>query len=183
MADQKSPKTVEVNLLPSDDLEGRPGGKFLLWALSWGKRIVIITEAVVILAFLSRFWLDTVVADLSEQITTKKNVIVASANFESKFRQTATRIEGAKTIENQGSLLVILDKVRALIPPNVVILQMNLQGTDVSFVGESDEPSLAILVSAFKNSPSFSNLTVSKISKVSQSLTIAFSIKAKYVWP
>ncbi len=183
MAAQKRGATVEVNLLPSDDLEGRPGGKFLLWALTWGKRIVIITEAVVILAFLSRFWLDTVVADLSEQITAKKNVIVASANFEEKFRRTATRIEEAKAIESQGSVLVVLDKVRTLIPANVGILQMNVGSTDVSFVGESDESSLAILVSSFKNSPKFTDLAVNKITKTGQSQTITFSVKTKYVWP
>ncbi len=183
MAEAKSTKTVEVNLLPSDDLEGRPGGKFLMWALSWGKRIVIFTEAVVILAFLSRFWLDTVVADLTEQIGSKKNVIVASANFEKKFRSTAARIEEIKAIDNQGSLVVILDKAKALIPANVSIGDMTLTGNEVSFHGESSEAGLAILVSSFKNSPNFTDLTVDKITKVSPSTTIEFSIKAKYVWP
>lgn len=182
MATLKSPKTVEVNLLPSDDLEGRPGGKFLKWALSWGKRIVITVEAVVILAFLSRFWLDTTVADLTEQITQKKNVLDASANFEKKFRATQMRIDQAKKIEKQVSLLSVLDKARALIPTTVTVSAIALTNSQVSLTGVADEQSLALLVSAFKKSADFTDLTVEKISKVGQGATIDFSMKATYVW-
>lgn len=182
MAIKKSPKTVEVNLLPSDNLEGRPGGKFLTWALSWGKRIVITVEAIVILAFLSRFWLDTVVADLSEQINNKKNVVVASSNFEKKFRATQQRIEEAKKIEKQVSLLSVLDKARALFPATVTVSSIALTNSQVALSAAADEGSLALLVSAFKKSADFTDLTVEKISKVGQGATIDFSMKATYIW-
>ncbi|MBI4099871.1 PilN domain-containing protein [Candidatus Microgenomates bacterium] len=141
------------------------------------------TEAIVILAFLSRFWLDTIVADLTEQITSQKNIVAASANFESKFRSTAKRIDEAKAIEKQGSLLVILERTQNLIPKNVSVSSMSLTGNEVNFRGGSDESALAVLVTAFKNSPNFSDLSVDKITKVSPSQTVDFSIKAKYVWP
>lgn len=181
MADKKNSTSVEINLLPGDDFEGRPGGKFLKWALTWGKRIVILTEAVVILAFLSRFWLDTIVADQAEQITQKKNVIVASANFEKIFRAAVERINKVGAIDNQVSLLSVLDKAKALVPSKVAVTQMTVSATDVSLSGQSDEQSLALLVSAFRSSPNFSDLTVEKISKTNPSVVVDFSMKAKYL--
>lgn len=174
-------KTVEVNLLPGEDLEERPGGKFLKWALSWGKRIVIVTEGIVILAFLSRFWLDTTVADLAEQITSKKNIVAASANFEAKFRNTPERITKAKEINSQVSVITILDRTRTLIPPRVTVSQMIVNGTGVSFSGTADEQSLALLVTAFRKSADFTDLTVERITKTSPSMTIDFSMRATFV--
>lgn len=174
-------KTVDVNLMPGEDLEERPGGKFLKWALSWGKRIVIVTEGIVILAFLSRFWLDTTVADLGEQIISKKNIVEASANFESKFRSTTERITKAKQIDSQVSPLTILDQTRALVPTRVVVTQMAVSGSGVNFSGTADEQSLALLVTAFRKSADFTDLTVERITKTSPSLTIDFSMRATFV--
>ncbi|MBI4099564.1 hypothetical protein HY440_01005 [Candidatus Microgenomates bacterium] len=180
MVTAKSPKTVEVNLLPGEDLETRPGGKFLKWALSWGKRIVIITEGIVILAFLSRFWLDTTVADLTEKITSKKGAVEASAKFEKTFRQTTERIEKAGRIEQETSLLAVYDKARTLIPNGITISQMAVTTKGLTLTGTGTETSLAVLVAAFRKSPSFDDLTIDKITKVSPSETIDFSMKASY---
>ncbi len=167
--------------MPGDDLEGRPGGKFLKWALSWGKRIVIVTEAIVILAFLSRFWLDTTAADLAEKITVKKNVITASANFEQKFRSLSKRVSEASVIEKQVSPIEVLDKVNAMVPKNATITQLSLSATGVNMSGTSDEQSLALLVTAFRNSPDFTDLYVDKITKTSPSQLIDFAMRATYI--
>lgn len=167
--------------MPGEDLEERPGGKFLKWALSWGKRIVIATEGIVILAFLSRFWLDTTVADLGEQIISKKNVVEASANFESKFRSTTDRIAKAKQIESQISGLTILDQAESLVPSRVAISQITVSGSGISFSGTADEQSLALLVTAFRKSPDFTDLTVERVTQTSPSITIDFSMRATYV--
>lgn len=167
-------------MLPGDEYEGRPGGKFLRWALTWGKRIVILTEAIVIVAFLSRFWLDTIVADQAEQIGAKKNVIEASASFERTFRETVMRIKRVEAIDKQTSPLTILNKARGLIAQGVTVSQMTLTATDITLSGQGDERSLALFVSAFRNSADFSDLTVEKIGKTSPSIVIDFSMKAKY---
>lgn len=179
----KTPKSVEVNLLPGEDLETRPGGKFLKWALSWGKRIVIVTEGIVILAFLSRFWFDTVLADLTEQITTKKNVVAASANFEGKFREAAKRISDATANEKGPSVLTVYDKTWLLIPPEVTISQMAITSAGINLTGESSELPLAVLVANFRKSPNFTDLIVERLAKGAASETVTFSMKANYVWP
>src|SRR3990167_2313941 len=59
-------QTSTVNLLPADRFEFSPLGRFLIWALSTGRLIVVLTELVVIGAFLSRFWFDRKLSDLRQ---------------------------------------------------------------------------------------------------------------------
>lgn len=181
METKNAPKTVEVNLLPGDDLEGRPGGKFLKWALSWGKRIVIATEAIVIAAFLSRFWLDATVADLGDRIADRKSIIEGSANFEKKFRTTTEQIAAVKGLETYVSPLVAFDRASGLIPEKIVITSILLGPKEIRISGSGGEQSLALLVKMFSKSPDFSDLTVEKVSKVSSQLSIDFSMQAAYV--
>lgn len=181
MATRESPKTVEISLMPGEDLETRPGGKFLKWALSWGKRIVIVTEAIVILAFLSRFFLDATVDDLNEKITQQKNAVLAEADFEKKFLATVERINKAEEVEKQTPLTSVLKAVNTLIPDNVTVSQMVLENDAVSFSGSTDEQSLVLLVGAFRNSSKFSDLVVTRVTKNSSSQAVEFSLTTKFI--
>ncbi len=172
---------VEVNLMPGDDLEGKVGGKFLAWALSWGKKIVISTEAIVILAFLSRFWLDTTVADLSEKINQKKAIVEATASFETRFRSVSDRIKNVDQIDRQRSLLLALDKSRALIPSGAIIDRIASADQRISISGSADSSTLAVLVSNFKDSADFTDLTVAQLTKTGQAPLIDFSMDVMYI--
>lgn len=172
--------TPEVNLLPGDELENKPQGKFLKWALTWGKRIVVMTELVVILAFLSRFWLDTTVADLNDEIARKKAVVQASAEFEKTFRAVSNRVEKSVVIEKSLSSLTVYDKARALIPVSILLNQITIDKRDVTFNGSAEERSLSELVSAFKDSPDFTNVSVERIARKGTVTTVDFALRATY---
>ena len=58
----------DINLLPREEFEQKTVGRFLIWALTVGRWIVIVTELIVITAFLSRFKLDRDLANLYEKI-------------------------------------------------------------------------------------------------------------------
>jgi len=64
-----------INLLPPSEFEQSFWGKFLKWAVTAGRYVTILTELVVILAFLFRFKLDTEVADLGTRIEGQKNFL------------------------------------------------------------------------------------------------------------
>ncbi|MBI3559140.1 hypothetical protein HY085_01975 [Candidatus Gottesmanbacteria bacterium] len=170
--------TPEINLLSGD---GGVGGKFLRWALTWGKRIVILTELVVILAFLSRFYLDTKAADLSEKINQKKAIVLASAEFEKKFRAAVAKIDKAKAIENKISLMTVYDAAKTLIPADIAVDQISISDLTVSFTGKRDDPALAKLVAGFTGSKNFKDISVDRVSKTgSASGGLDFSFKATY---
>lgn len=173
--------TPEINLASSSDPADRPGGRFLTWALSWGKKIVILTELVVLLAFLSRFWLDSTVADLAEKIEQKKAVVLASAEFERQFRSLASRTDQAKQIEKMPSPVAVYDEVKARLPAGAAIGQKNFAGQTVSFAGSSNETVLAELVSAFRDQPGFGDVTVEKVAKKGSSLSVDFALRATYL--
>lgn len=182
MAEGKNP-TPDINLLPGDDLENKAGGKFLKWALSWGKRIVVFTELIVILAFLSRFWLDTTVANNNDKITQKKNVVVASSNFEANFRKIADKVSKAQSLENSVSALTVYDEAKKLIPLGIDLNQLSVNGDKVSFTGTADEPTLAKLIDAFKNSASFGDVSVERIARKGVVITDSFALSATYAKP
>lgn len=173
----------EINLVPGDDLEGRPGGMFLKWALTWGKRIVIITELVVILAFLSRFWLDTEVANNSEKIDQKKLIILSQSDFETKFRFVFDRVTKAKAIEETTSPLTVYKQALALIPPAISVDQITATNHSVNFSGNTDEVSLGKVIDHFKNSPNFSDVSVDRVAKSTPSVNVNFALRANYVTP
>ncbi len=180
MPETKFP-TPEVNLLAGDEFEDQTQGKFLRWALTWGKRIVVLTELVVILAFLSRFWLDTTVADLNDKIIQKKAIVSSSVESENRFRVLSARVDRATKIEDSVSVLGIYDQMQALIPQNVIISQLNVSTKQVSLGGLCDETTLAQLVTAFRGSKNFSDINIDKISKNTTDTGVEFTLKALYV--
>lgn len=179
MPEEKFP-TPEVNLLSEDELSGGNQGKFIQWALTWGRRIVVLTELVVILAFLSRFWLDTTVANLADTIEQKRAVVLSLADFEQKYRAVLNLVGEAQKIENGTPVLAVYDQTTALIPNGVVLEQMNVNGAKVSFNGTCTEPVLFGLVDNFRQSASFSAVTVERIATGEKGPTIDFSFGAEY---
>mgnify|MGYP001577796589 FL=1 len=64
-----------INLLPRDAFESSTLGVILSWALVFGKWAVILTQLVVMGAFLYRFSLDRNLTDLRKSIASNASVI------------------------------------------------------------------------------------------------------------
>ena len=173
--------TPDVNLLPEDDLESRPGGKFLKWALSWGKKIVVLTELLVVLAFLSRFKLDSDVANFSEEIDRRRTIIIPSSDFEKQFLFIQDRIKKAKIITTSPSLVTVYDKMTALIPSGIIISTTSLTPTTLSVQGKGEDSLLTTMVTAFKGSSDFDEVTLETVSKSSADPLVKFTLTATYI--
>jgi len=76
----------EISLLPQQEDLNSPAARFLRWATTVGRYVIVFTELIVISAFISRFWLDRKNADLSE--TTK--------TFEKDFSLLQQRLDKIK---------------------------------------------------------------------------------------
>lgn len=86
-------KEGRINLLPQEAFAASTMGRVLAWITSTFRTIVILTELIILIAFVSRFFLDTQNADLSEVIKQKQAVIAASVEFEKDFRDAQRRLE------------------------------------------------------------------------------------------
>ena len=175
--------TPEINLLPKDDIDSRPEGKFLRWALSWGKKIVIITELVVVLAFLSRFKIDSDVANYSDEIERKKNIVVTFADFEKDFRAVSSQVNKIKTLQSAVSVVTILDATQVLIPQTIELGQIVVAKDSVRIEGSGDDQSLALMVAAFKGSKDFRNVVMDRVTQEGNETLATFSLSADYVVP
>lgn len=117
-----------INLLPKSEFESSTTGRVLLWLLSTFRYIVIITELVVMVAFLSRFWLDARNSDLDDQIKQKKAQIVASQSFEEEFRNTQQRLQIFSELTSDGTnSLEVLDTLSTNIPPEIFLDTLAIQ--------------------------------------------------------
>lgn len=80
--------------------------KFLGWALSVGRLLIIITECVALFAFLSRFSLDSQIIDLHDEIKKKETIVSLYQKNEDMFRNIQDRLKLASQFGNNASSTV-----------------------------------------------------------------------------
>jgi len=128
-----------LNLLPKSELERTTWGRVLKWALSGGRYIVILTEMVVIVAFLSRFKLDQDMSDLGERINGKKNVLEVQTTTEIKFRKIQDKLNLAKEIKSERIIKEgIFLALEADVPPGVRLQNLKIENNIISFSAKAN---------------------------------------------
>lgn len=173
----------EINLLPREEFEKKPFGHFLIWALTVGRYVVIFTELIVIIAFLSRFKLDRDLSDLYESIREKQAIIEASSSFEQDFRFLQKRLLTIKTFqEEKVSTVPILAEISSLTPFDVILSSLSFDEEGIRITASAlSEEGLGSFISNLSLSPKFKEINLSSISKKAEGPEINFSLTAKIV--
>jgi len=182
---QKSKKTLNINLLLEDEFGKTSFGKFIKWALSTGRYIVVFTELIVILAFLSRFKLDRDLTDLHELIE-QKNAIVASAyELEKEIRSFQDGLLKINEVsQKQTSYSSFITSFAEIIPDEVTIESFSLEKNRLSLSCTSLTPQgIGLFIYQLKQSPKFSSISIENINrKISEpvkfNLTVNLTDKA-----
>ncbi len=101
--------------------------RFMNWALTIGRLIVIITEVVAVIAFIYRFSLDEKIVELHSTIKQKQNIVSVLKNDENTYRNLQDRIALAANFSTASlkSNQIITD-IANLIPNQVRINNLNL---------------------------------------------------------
>ena len=89
---------ISINLLGDSEMEHTPLGRIVGWAVTYGRYIMIGTEIVVLLAFISRFSLDRKLTDLKEEVTQKQDIIEANLPFEKDVRILQDKLAKIKAL-------------------------------------------------------------------------------------
>lgn len=122
-------KNIRVNLLGQSDLEHTPWGRIVTWATTYGRYIMISTEVVVLLAFISRFSLDRKLTDLKDEISQKQSIIDANADFERDVRALQNQLAKIKTfLGEQERPVGYLTSIQEHLPPDVYLLSFSATG-------------------------------------------------------
>lgn len=161
MAARKKP----IDLIPREGFEFTTAGKILSWALTAGRVIVIVTELVVILAFLSRFWLDRELTDLNDEIESQVAIISASKEFEDDFRGIQGALASFSQItQREPDLQGILDRTVASLPAEVSLQTINWSPDGLAIKGVSlSEVGIAGLIKNLQDS-GFEDVQLTSIS-------------------
>lgn len=172
----------KINLLTQEGFEHTKLGRTLNWALSAGRVVVIVTELIVIIAFLSRFWLDRKLTDLNVQNLALQTQVEASAEFERKFRSAQERLSSYKKLDSLETInSELIQKISLMLPADVSLTSVLFSDNQVDIRGLAlSEGGLAGLVKALDDSEEFENPVIRDISlDTSFGQTINFVIRAE----
>lgn len=171
-----------INLLVKEGFEYTTTGHILHWLLTAGRTIVILTELVVIIAFLSRFWLDRMLTDLSEKNNIKRVQVEASKSFESDFRSVQERLDIIKSIQlSNSSPSQIIKTVSSFLPTEVTLTDLVVtKEQQVVIRGiSSSESGVAGLIATLQGSKKFKNVVLNDVNLDTKgSQIIRFEIKS-----
>lgn len=169
--------TVPINLLPKTEFELSFWGRFIKWALSSGRYIIILTELVVIIAFMSRFKLDRDASDVGDAILGKQSLLEASSNTEKTLRLVQNKLEWAnQKLNGAPKINIILDKLF-----NANVVSLSIKNTDITLIAKTvSETELGNLVGRLNENKTFKSVELSDISTDVDG-TIKFILKLKIV--
>jgi len=157
-------RKTAIEFLPQEDWEKGTGGKILKWSLSIGRHIIIFTEFIVILAFLSRFKLDRDLTDLGEKIKQQQAIVTSWGSFEKEFRLLSKRLQLIEELKTSVPPGEILNELGSLTPIDVVITDLNISSKQLTLDANTlSEGSLGVFLRNLKNSSKFKNVNLTQV--------------------
>lgn len=156
--------TIDINLIPKDPFFDTLLGRSLRWALSAGRYIVMFTELVVVLSFVTRFYLDRQVTDLNKSIFQKQNVISSYGKFEQQLRDVQEQVNQYQEVEQKENIVDIFPALSEVIPSGVQLEELVIYPDKVTLSGKVlSQKSLNILINNLQISSHFNNVVVNTI--------------------
>ena len=155
---------IKINLVPKDPFFNTPFGKLLKWALSVGRYIVIFTELVVILSFITRFSLDRQVTDLNEKINQSKIIIESYGELETSIRSIQKQLDIYEQVSQETNIADIFPVMSRITPRDVRLNELAIKQNEVVFSGQAlSQSAFNTLVTNLELSPEFFEIYVSSI--------------------
>lgn len=171
-------KLISINLLKGK--EKSFFDKFIHWALTIGRLIVILTETVALSAFLYRFTLDRQLIDLRDEIKQKEAIVKLLQNNENKFRNLQERLVlAAKTENKSNEIIEILKEVINLAPKGFVFNTLNVSKENIKINANAQSVfALTVFIKSLRDNPHIASVSLDKIENKTASALIVVGITA-----
>jgi len=174
-------KPIQINLLPKDGFTASPIGRLLNWSLSTGRYIVVFTELIVILTFLSRFTLDRQVTDLNESILQKQALLSSYQNIEQIVTQVQAKTEFLIEKEDRIQTVDLLDFLSSRAPEDIIFEQLEVRTNRFALIGTSfSQSSLQAFINILKSESSFTDVILDNVNTSEQDTGINFTLRANF---
>jgi len=176
------PAKKQINLFPKKAFSKSSAGKFLRWSLTYGRYIIIATEIIVLLAFISRFKLDRDLNDLREEIAQKQAIVQANRDFEIEFRIIQNRLLQIADLANEQTyILTLLEHIEALTPQEIFFKSLLIDEKQVTFSSYSVSPKgLTLFVNNIRRSNFFGAVTIQNLKQTEEG-NIDFTLSATLI--
>lgn len=172
-----------VNLLPVDRFEFSPWGRFLVWVLSTGKIVVVLTELVVIAAFLSRFWFDRRLSDLRELRMARTAAVKSMGDVQARWESAQFLAEEINRVNsNNFDASERLNRIQALTPADVEFDSIEISSQSAALRGYTQGSAVfSKLFFRIKGEKSYSEVIVRKLEQsAGRSPGFDFELELRY---
>lgn len=152
--------------------------RFISWALTAGRVVVILTEGIALLAFLYRFTLDKQLVDLHDHIAQQTAVVNLLKNNEATFRNLQNRLDIAKSVMNTTDQFTkVFTDILGVIPDDMDVTTFQMTSDTVRIEGTVlSITSLRTLVDKLKAYPLVTSVSLDKIQTNTSTATVGVTL-------
>lgn len=171
-------KSTSINLVKGKEKDFFD--KFINWALTIGRLVVILTETIALSAFLYRFSLDRQLIDLRDQIKQKEAIVKLLKNNEDKFRNLQDRLVlASKTEDTSSKTVAILKETINLAPKGFVFNTLNVSKDSIKINANAQSvTALTNFIKSLRDNPNITSVSLDKIENKTASALIVVGITA-----
>ncbi len=185
MPKPSNPKlTIHLDLLKPQSNPEKVFVKLTRWLLSIGRYILILVEALVLIAFIARFKLDADLASQKEAIEQQIPYIESLKPFEILIRQTQFKLATIDTLhKTSADYPQILKKIADQTPAGVKLISLSIErgvakATIHLNAQAQSNNDLAILLGGLKQDQLFTDVTITSLGFEKGSLIFSLSAQA-----
>lgn len=178
----------EISLLPEAENPNSLSTRIFKWLTTVGRWVIVLTELVVISAFVSRFWLDRKNADLSETIRQQQAILQSTQDFEAEFNSLQQRLKlikdfYAKQPQYSQQINVLVNSTpKDLIYDTILVKhdnQSNQTTADASIIAFQEESIVNFLTNLMLN-PDIESVNISQIEKKAKENNYSISVSVVF---
>lgn len=187
MAKKNEPIRLRLNLLRPQGVPEKIAVKFIRWLLSVGRFIIVLVEALVLIAFLSRFKYDSDLETLKENVDAQIPYIQSLKNDEILIRQTQNKLAVIKEKRLQyPDYEQILNKISQQAPLSIRVTSINIEKnngkTEIKISGSSvTNNGITSFVQNLKSEKFFSGVNLVGVSLEDSTITFNINLNAPSV--
>ena len=175
-------ENFKVNLLPKTSFEFSSLGKFLSWAMTSGRVMVVLTEFVVLLSFGSRFYFDKKINDLSEVIDQKMAQMERYTEIEAQMRTVLAKQKPVVSyLERNINFAKKYENLNASVPKGIIMEKVYIDQNTLRLTGKAEiELAFATFLANIKKMESLSYLNIRDTNFEQNTKSVTFTIQATY---
>ncbi len=185
MPKSKPTLAINLNLLKPQSNPAKLPVKLIVWLLSSGRYIFAVVNALVLIAFVTRFKLDADLVSKNEAIAEQIPYIESLRPYELLIRNTQLKLSTIDTAKrNALDWQLLLKKIADQVPTNVTITGINIDNNignaNIHISGQTRFNSdITSFVVGLKGDNTFSNVNLSSISLEQGTIKFAINTSAK----